>query len=71
MGNETIAILAHQENLAPIENAKQPYAKAFEVEIARRYYSEGFRETRHWLFGLFDKYVDLKKEIAALRKRAA
>lgn len=71
VGNETIAIIAHREDLAPIENATKPYARAFEVEIARRYYSQGFRNTRHWLFGLFDKYVDMRKEITALRKKAA
>jgi hypothetical protein len=45
--NETIAIIGHGEKLSPVENATKPYARAFEIEIARRYYAEGFRNTRH------------------------
>jgi hypothetical protein len=59
VGNETIAIFAHAEGLKPVENANKPYARALEIEIARRYYEEGFRNVRHWVFGLFDKYVKL------------
>jgi hypothetical protein len=71
VSNETIAIFAHREGLAPVENATKPYARALEIEIARRYYEEGFRNTRHWLFGLFDKHVNIRREIETLKKNAA
>lgn len=68
--NETLAIIAHGEDLAPADAQRNSYAVALEIEIARRYYAEGFRNTRHWLFGLFDKHVDMRKELTAFRKNA-
>ncbi|MDQ3818525.1 MAG: hypothetical protein M3362_12730 [Acidobacteriota bacterium] len=36
---------------------------AFEVEIAHHYFNHGFRDTKLWLWGIFDKYFDLKEEV--------
>lgn len=38
-------------------------ADAFEREIARRFYREGFGGVRAWLWTMFDKYADIKEEI--------
>lgn len=37
-------------------------ADAFEREIARRYYSQGFREVKLWLWSLFDRHMDINEE---------
>ena len=46
-------------------------ADAFEREIARRFYREGFAGVRAWLWSLFDKHVDVREEARRLTEPQA
>ena len=36
---------------------------AFKVEIASYYFNHGFRDTKHWLWEIYDKHFDLRDEV--------
>jgi dsRNA-specific ribonuclease len=41
-------------------------ADALEVEIARNYYQKGFRDTKRWLWSLFDSHLDIREAVRVL-----
>ena len=43
---------------------------AFEVEIAGYYFDHGFRDTKLWLWGIYDKHFDLKDEVRRILEPA-
>jgi hypothetical protein len=61
VSNRALEALADHEGIT----GEQP-ADAFEREIARRFYREGFASVRAWLWSLFDAHVDVKEELRRL-----
>lgn len=61
--NKTLDRISQGEGIHFGEKA----ADAFEREIARRFYREGFGAVRAWLWTMFDKYVDIKEEARKLQ----
>ena len=59
--NSTLAKMAEGEGIRGQEGEK--LSDAFEVAIAIHYFRHGFNSARLWLFGLFDKYLDVRAEV--------
>jgi dsRNA-specific ribonuclease len=54
--NRTLARISQAEG---VHRGQDGAADALEREIARRYYREGFRDMKHWLWALFDRHLDV------------
>lgn len=59
VNNRTLTLMAKAEGIHPGPHGA---ADAFEREIARMYYSRGFRDTKRWLWSLFDRHMDIEEE---------
>jgi hypothetical protein len=61
--NETLLSIAESEGIEGLTNERRSKADAVEVEIARRFYADGFAGARRFVWMLFDRYVDIEREV--------
>jgi dsRNA-specific ribonuclease len=59
--NTTLAEIAQGERIRGHEGEK--LSDAFEIAVAIHYYRHGFESARAWLFGLFEKYINMAAEV--------
>lgn len=59
--NDKLIEIAIREGLTTIDGEK--LSDSFEVEIAEHFLNQGFRSTRLWLEGIYQKHFDLQDEI--------
>jgi hypothetical protein len=56
LNNRTLARISQAEG---VHRGQDGAADALERAIAMRYYREGFRDMKHWLWSLFDRHLDI------------
>jgi dsRNA-specific ribonuclease len=61
--NQTLVRIAEAEGIKGLTPESKSRADALEVEIARRFYAEGFAAVRAWTWALFDAHLDIAEEV--------
>lgn len=65
--DKLIEIAAREGVTAEVE---EKLSDAFEVHIANHYFTHGFRDTKFWLWTIFDKHFDLAEEVRRILEPA-
>jgi hypothetical protein len=68
VSNDRLMEIAAREGLPATDGEK--LSDTFEVEIASHYFNHGFRDTKFWLWRIYDKHFDLKDEVRRITEPA-